>query len=78
MTLTTDIEGHGYILFPMATYVCVRVTINSLWPKRLFDIFISVLLNSMTLASDLESHGHILVPMADYVSVHVRVKIKSL
>ena len=27
MTLTTDIEGHGYILCPMAAYVCVRVTI---------------------------------------------------
>ena len=23
----TDIEGHGYILCPMAAYVCVRVTI---------------------------------------------------
>ena len=33
MTLTTDIEGHGYILFPMAAYVCVRVTISFLWPK---------------------------------------------
>ena len=33
MTLTTDIEGHGYILFPMAAYVCVCVSISSLWPK---------------------------------------------
>ena len=61
-TLTTDIEGHGHNQLLMA--------------KRLFDIFISVLLNSMTLASDLESHSHILFPMADYVGV--RVKINSL
>ena len=44
--------------------------------KRLSEIFISVLLNSMNLASDLESHSHSLFPMADYVGV--RVKINSL
>ena len=75
MTLTTDIEGHGHILLPMADYVGILVRINSI-RHIVCKISEFYCICTLTLTSDLGSHGHILLTMADYMGK--RVAINSL
>ena len=70
MNLTTDTEGRGHILLPMADYVDVHVK-----NQPSYDIVCEIsefyCICTLTLTSDLGSHGHILLTMADYMGKRV-------
>ena len=69
MTLTTNLEGHVFILFPMSNNMGINIKINF---NDLQDIMIPVHCHY-----SLEGQGHILLPISDCVGVHVKINSLS-